>query len=1101
MPSLSGNETGQPYWRSLDELSQSSSFRRFVEAEFPGYSPEEVLRAPNRRQFLGIMGASVALASLSGCRWPREEILPYANRPNNRIPGEPVQFATAFELGGVGQGLVATSVDGRPIKVDGNPGHPLTRGRSTPQIQASVLSLYDPDRSQGYLHQGESSSSEAFSTAVMGLANDAVLDRGAGLVFLSEATSSPSVEALVAQVRARLPQSTWLTYEPINDDAVRAGTKLALGRPYRPVMDLSEAAVILSLDDDFLGVHHASIPYSLDYATRRRDLDKLNRLYVLEGGVSTTGATADHRIAVRPSRIAAAGMQIVASMLAHGWKPSADSATLAIAGVLRSAPEAVLDAAVADAIAKDLMEHAGHCVVTAGRNQPAAAHALATWLNAALGNVGKTVRYYEASDAPSHAESIRTLAERLERGNVSTLVILGGNPVLTAPTELDLATKLQRAATSIHLSDYADETSQACTWHVPRAHYLESWGDTRGLDGTMSVVQPLIAPLYGGRTVAELLSRFTAHPRGAYEITRETVERLMRAPLEAEIAKQPAALKEKMSAALQARDLTGAWSKILHDGFLRETAAAPAEVSLAGGGWARDLAAVAAGESGGMDVEFRPSYGLYDGRFANLGWLQELPDPITKLTWDNAALMAPSDAKAQGLATGDLAKITVDGRSITMPVMVQPGQARGTISLSLGFGRGASAGAVAEGAGFDVYPLRTSAGAGVATGGSIASAGGSYQLVTTQDHHAMESAVGEAEKEHRVPVLIREVTPEQIKHDPHHVSHVVHLPQLESLWQEFEYSGHQWGMAIDLAACTGCNTCVVACQAENNIPVVGKQEVYMGREMHWIRVDRYYRGDPEAPDAVAFQPVTCQHCENAPCEQVCPVAATMHDEEGLNVMVYNRCIGTRYCSNNCPYKVRRFNYFYNHHGPEHPRSRRDGTMTMVPTLERTSMLKQAYASEIEQMVYNPEVTVRSRGVMEKCTFCYQRIARAKIQAKNEWVQGDANRGATYTIADQTILTACQQACPSDAIVFGDLADPKSRVHALHKRDPRAYPILAQLNVKPRNQYLARTRHYNPALKTVELGHGHGHGHGDEAHGDEAHGASAGHSNTHSDNGH
>jgi MoCo/4Fe-4S cofactor protein with predicted Tat translocation signal len=1003
MPSLDRNQAGPAYWRSLDELADTPEFRTFVEREFPNFAPE-LLTGTTRRGFLKLMGASLALAGLAGCRWPRETIVPHARPPQNRVPGVPVQYATAWELGGSAQGLLVTSYDGRPVKIEGNDRHPLNQGATDALAQASILELYDPDRLKRPLRRGgtalEPSTWDAFADWTRAQAARLGETRGARLAVLSEATGSPTVHDLRRRLLERYPEARWYEYEPISRDAEREGTRLAFGQPYRVHLDLSKADVIVSFDSDFLVGHPAAVQYARAFARRRRpdpaNQYDMSRLYVLESTLSVTGARADVRAAVRPSELAG-HVRTLQLALAQAETGSTTVGRIDLA-----------------ALAAELQAHRGRCALLVGPQHPPEVHAVVQQLNAQLGNIGETVLLLPDPEPgrPAHGEALAALVARLNAGELDTLVMLGGNPVYNAPADLDFAAALQRATERVHLATYPDETGALCTWVLPRAHPLEAWGDARAWDGTVSLIQPLIEPLYqdaarryGGRTAPEVLALLAGEDvRDGYALTRRTFDARL-------------AEREVPTAAEQG------WTQALHDGVV--AGSAWAAVAAPGGAAAEVLLPAAAGGDG-YELVFAPDYTVYDGRFANNGWLQELPDPLTKLTWDNAALLAPAAARALGVRRGDVVKIELGGRALEIAAFVLPGLPTGTIVLPLGYG--ARLGRVSDGAGVNTYALRTSDAATLARGARVSRTGRKYTLATTQDHHYMDTAVGQETIQARIPQLIREATLGEFRHDPHELHHVVHLPIAAPLWQEHDYgaSGHnRWAMTIDLSACIGCGACVVACQAENNIPVVGKDEVERGREMHWLRVDRYFKGDPDDVDGVALQPVTCHHCENAPCEQVCPVAATVHDEDGLNVMVYNRCVGTRYCSNNCPYKVRRFNWFKNHHGPKHPRHGQD-------------------VDEIERMVFNPEVTVRSRGVMEKCTFCTQRINMVKI----------AQRNAGQPVADGQITPACAQACPTEAIVFGDLNDPASRVARLFTHD-RAYGMLAELNVKPRLNYLAR----------------------------------------------
>ncbi len=1018
-----------PYWRSLDELTDTPEFRAFLAAEFPGIA-SAMLSAPSRRQFLKLMGASMALAGLSGCRWPSETIAPYAKRPAGRTPGVPVQYATAMEFGGVATGLLVTSYDGRPIKIEGNDQHPFSRGKTNAWMQASVLELYDPDRSTQVLRKAEVGDGGALQPSTweefeaFARPHFAALraNQGEGLCVLCEASSSPSLAATKTRFREIFPNATWLDFAALPRVNEVTGSTMAFGRPYRAQLNLTPADVIVSLDGDFLMMHPAAVRYAGDFAARRRAEDgTMNRLYVVESNLTVTGAAADRRYAVRSSDVGIVAGLLAQALLTAGLPWPDDAADIKQALAKYAAPD--LDARFIQGLAADLLAHRGRSVIIAGSNQPAAVHLLAHVLNEALGNVGTTIRYTE-EPLSDHVAWVEVLKEFGTTGRMVTLLVLGGNPVRLAAHGAAIKRLIASASTSVYLGLYADETAQRCTWHLPQAHYLESWGDGRAYDGTVSIVQPLIELLYDGRTAVEILALLLGdeNPR-AYEIVRRTFQEQFRG----------------------ADSWEAAWQQALHDGLVADSAwpmQSPKVVPRVGGrgpnrdDFVRLLAERREPLGPGYELSFAPDYSVYDGRFANNAWLQEMPDPITKLTWDNAALISPADAKKLGVAKyGDMLRIEVSTddtptpQVLEVPAYILPGHAEASITLPLGYGRGRVAGRVGQGAGFDVNRLRPSASSWIVSGARVTATGGHYPLATMQDHHAIRSQVGEKAKAERVDVLVREATVEQYRAHPDFARHAVHHLPLVSLWQEHKYDeGHRWAMAIDLSKCIGCGACVVACQAENNVPVVGKDEVRRGREMHWLRVDRYFKGEPQSPQVV-HQPVACHHCENAPCEQVCPVAATVHSSEGLNDMVYNRCIGTRYCSNNCPYKVRRFNWFNN-----------------WPLTGRRSAKGWKDLSKTEQMVFNPEVTVRSRGVMEKCTYCVQRISAAKIAAKNE----------SRPIADGEITPACAQACPAGAIVFGDLNDPDNRVTELHKTG-RAYAMLAELNIKPRTLYLAKLR--------------------------------------------
>ncbi len=981
MSSLERADKGAAYWRSLDELADTQEFRSFVEKEFPDFAGE-MLAPPNRRTFIKLMGASVALAGFTACRWPKEKIMPWARQPEGRLPGVPVQYATTWDFAGSAVGLLVTSYDGRPIKVEGNPEHPSSLGAASAFMQALLLEMYDPDRSR-YPVQGEEGRGwEEFDAAWRDAMRAAAARAGAGAAILSEANSAPTVARLRAELAKQFPQLRWFEYEPLSRDNERAGTALAFGSPMRPQLMLDHADVIVALDSDFLHDHPAALRHARQFGARRRaDDGAMNRLYALEPCYSITGAAADHRLALSTTQIS----QIALHLAGNGAALTGDAGEMA------------------EAIRGDLEQHGGRGLVIAGPRQPAEVHAAVAMINASYGNAGATVGYIPDDVRASHTEAMTQLAAAMNAGTVDTLLVLGSNPVYNAPADLDFAAVLGKVQNSFHLGLYRDETARACGWHAPMAHTFETWSDARAWDGTASLVQPLIEPMFGGKTVSEVLAAAlgTTLPK-AYDLVRAT----------------HADLDEK------------SWRAVLHSGLVAGssvTASAPAPVIRSA---ARELV-TATPSADALELVFIPDNSVHDGRFANNAWLQENPDPLTKLVWDNAVLVGPSTADALGLKQASMAKLSAGGRTLDVAVYTMPGMAPNVVALSLGYGRNGLGFRVAEGAGFNAYALRTAAAVDVVQGATLQATGETYDLVTTQDHWAIDS-VGATETQRRIPELVKEATLAEYKANPEFASHGE--IKLFNLWPQHEYEGHKWAMAIDLSACIGCGACTIACQAENNIPVVGKDQVRRGREMHWIRLDRYFHGKPETAQVV-FQPVTCMHCENAPCEQVCPVAATVHDQEGLNVMVYNRCIGTRYCSNNCPYKVRRFNY-YNWHNP--PQG--------VPGL---GAWRPPEKDPLIAMVYNPEVTVRTRGVMEKCNYCLQRITAVKIQSKND----------RRPIRDGEIVTACEQTCPTQAITFGDLNDAESRVRKAHAHQ-RTYAMLQELNVRPRTQYMARLK--NPS---------------------------------------
>jgi molybdopterin-containing oxidoreductase family iron-sulfur binding subunit len=877
-------------------------------------------------------------------------------------------------------------------------------------VQASVLGLYDPDRSQSVTQQGARKSWSDFVTAWGPLSEAHASDGGAGLAVLSESFSSPTMARLAAELRTRYPRMQWATYDAVSDESRLAGLRLATGRDLDLMLRFDRASVILALDADPLLTDPEMIRHARGFADGRRagaSGGAMNRLYAVEGVYSLTGAMADHRLRLESRQIA----PFLAALAARVAPPEAGAARVAGAGVPG------IDSRWVDALAKDLLANRGKGLIVAGERQPAAVHAAVCALNTSLGNTGTTVSYFETKDAalPS-VSSLVSLVSAMKAGAIQTLVVLGGNPVFDAPADLDFASAMAKVPRSIALGHTVDETSAKATWHVPRAHYLESWGDARAVGGTLSVVQPLILPLFGGRTPVEVLGLMVGgKDRPGYDIVRETWNPILG---EAEFDRK--------------------WNRVLHDGLLAGSELTEVVPTVKGDAVAElgrlgAASQAAPGSPGRLEVVFLPSSSLHDGRFANDGWLQELPDPLTKLTWDNPALVSPKTAETLALASGDLVRLDHAGRSLELPVFLLPGMTDGVVALTLGYGR-SHAGRIGSGVGFNAFTVRSSNAPGFDGGVTLTKLARTYPLSATQEHGSMEgrplvrestltelrSTPAAGEKQAGPPrAASRDGALGVFEEEPHHFS----------LWKTHVYDqGHQWGMTIDLNACIGCNACMVACQSENNVPVVGKVQVAKGREMHWIRVDRYFSGEPSGSPEIVFQPVPCMHCEDAPCEQVCPVAATVHDAQGLNVMVYNRCIGTRYCSNNCPYKVRRFNFFnYTKDTPD-----------------------------ILKLAMNPDVTVRARGVMEKCTYCTQRINKVKIDA----------RLAGRELRDGDVKTACQQACPASAIEFGDIRDASSRV-AKAKADPRNYALLDELNTKPRTTYLAKVRNPNPDLDPDE----------------------------------
>jgi len=983
--------SGRAYWRSLEELADSPEFERWAADELPAQGALWG-DALGRRSFLQIMGASLALGGLGACtRQPREAILPYAARPEETVPGRPQHFATAMPFGGAALGLVVESHMGRPTKVEGNALHPTSLGATDALAQASLLDLYDPDRSQTPTRRGRISTWSEFLTELRPLLDRQQETGGAGLRILSRTVLSPTLAGQMDALADRFPRATWHQYEPVSRDEERRGAQRAFGRDVARRLHLERAEVVLSLDDDFLGAGPAAVVDARGFARARRGrrgTEALNRLYAVECTPTVTGAAADHRLALRAARVPALALELARALDAPQVAGSAG-------------PRSGVDARWIDAVARDLSAHRGRCAVLAGRSQPAVVHALVHAINAALGNHGATVVLSEPVEPRpvDQRASLRRLVDDLRAGDVELLVVLDANPVYEAPAELELAAALDAAPTRVHLGPYADETAARCHWHVPATHYLEAWSDARGHDGTVSIVQPLIAPLYDGRSPHELVSALAGEPeRSGYELVRA---------------------HWMEATGLEGDAFEAAWRAALHDGVMPGTELAALDPRLVD---ALDTADVGAADEGGLELHLRPDPCVWDGRFANNAWLQELPKPVTRLTWDNAALLAPATAERLGLEREQVVELRANGRSVRAPVWIVPGHAEDAVTLHLGYGR-THAGRVGDGCGVDAYALASVDSLGSVRGVELVPTGERARLACTQDHHSMEGRdIVRVETFDRFAQRGAEGHGSEGAHGEGGADGHGHVSFYDGADHANE-DGHAWGMVIDLNACIGCNACVVACQAENNIPVVGKDQVAMGREMHWLRIDRYFEGDPADP-ATLNQPVPCMHCENAPCEVVCPVGATVHSSEGLNDMVYNRCVGTRYCANNCPYKVRRFNFY--HYADDE--------------------------TEVLKLMRNPDVTVRTRGVMEKCTYCVQRISEARIAAQKEG----------RPVRDGEVRTACQQVCPTEAVAFGDLHDPASRVAGL-RQEPHHYGLLEELNTVPRTTYLSKLTNPNPEL--------------------------------------
>ncbi len=981
---------GKAYWRSLDQLAETEEFKQFLYREFPENASE--LNNPlSRRKFLTLMGASIGLAGLAGCRRPVEKIIPYVVAPENIIPGIPNYYATTMPFGLNSYGLVAESHEGRPTKLEGNEKHPSTRGKASAMIQAQILGLYDPDRGQMVTHDGKTSNWTEFVTAWRSQLSGFEQNGGEGLMVISESFASPSLAALRSEFLKKFPKAEWLAFEPVSDENILNGLKKVFGSDVRPLYEMEKAKVIFALDSDFALTETESIIATRGFAAGRRmnsEQDEMNRLYVVENTYTTTGTLADHRLRLPFKRIPAFLVALTKKLQAKGLQVSLNSA---IDGINSSA----FDEKWLEALAGDLLKNRGASLLLAGHRQEPFVHALTAAINTALGNDGKTVHYKPLSDAllpdmAAFSSAVRQMQER----KVKALALLGVNPVYAAPADLNFGEALKSVEFTVQLGLYPDETGSVTRWYVPQAHFLESWADARSADGTVSFVQPMIEPLLGGKSNLEMAQALiSGEDKTGYEI-----------------------LRGYWQSKWSALTFESEWRRGLHDGLVSGSALPDYEVKVQSeavaelGGSFKPKASELSKTN--LELVFQVDPAVFDGRFGNNGWLQEMPDPVTKIAWDNVLIISPRTAGELNLANEELVRLSVSGLDMVAPVWVVPGQADYSLTLALGYGR-RGVGRIADGVGFDAYRLRRSDALWSTEGVTLARTGETYKLASTQDHGSMEGRP-----------LAREAGLEHYREHPHFAPEMVEHPPLKNLWKEHTYDeGYQWGMTIDLNSCTGCNACLVACQSENNISIVGKEQVSRGREMHWIRLDRYFSGDPDDPEVI-FQPVACQQCENAPCEQVCPVAATVHDAEGLNVMAYNRCIGTRYCSNNCPYKVRRFNFFNN--TKDYP--------------------------ELIKMAQNPDVTVRARGVMEKCTYCTQRINEARIRSQNE------NR----QIYDGEVVAACQQTCPAEAIVFGNLLDPESAVSKA-KRNNRNYSMLGELNLRTRTTFMARIRNPHPDL--------------------------------------
>jgi MoCo/4Fe-4S cofactor protein with predicted Tat translocation signal len=1056
-PPCPAPDTGPKYWRSLDQLADKPEFREWVEREFPA-GASELTDPVTRRSFVKLMSASFLLAGfgLTGCRRPVENIYPFSKMPENYVHGVAKFFATSMPTRGSAVPLLAKSNDGRPTKLEGNPQHPDSNGGTDRYTQASVLDLYDPDRALRYTKNGGNTTRAEAMDALHAISEAAAKNGGQGLSFLAGQSSSPSRARLQKMLAEKLPQAKWHEYEPVDFDIHRQAATIAFDKPVKPYFKIDQAKVIVSLDSDFIGGEedlHVNIRRFANGRRLKTSKDSMSRLYAVEALMTLTGVNADHRLRVPGSAVGAVAAKLATEVLSlSGKQGSLDDILGGAAKSLSGQEKWIAECA------KDLVANKGKCLVLAGHRQPLAVHLMANAINSILDAVGNTVVLHDAPEPK--AGSIADLVVALNAGSVENLVILGGNPAYNAPADLNWAEAQKKAKNVVRLGYYEDESFPMNGWGLPLAHFLESWGDARTSDGTMVSVQPLIEPLFDGITEIEVLARIIgANKTSPYEIVRETFGEI-------------------------ARGTDEDWKKFLYDGYLAHSAAEPVSASvdltaLSAKLTTAGLAAAALPSKDKLEVIFHRDYKMDDGRYNNNGWLQELPDPITRMTWENVILMSVKTATDLGVYRENKennrirfcrVRIELDGRTIEGPVWPQPGQADNTLGLALGYGRKAT-GRIGTGSGYDAYALRTTKAAHIVVGAKLTDTGNLDSLSVTQDHGAMEGRP-----------IVREATMEEYREHPKFArAFDMEKPKADYLelypnpFDKAKAKGlHQWGMSIDLNSCVGCASCVMACQSENNIPIVGKQQVANNREMHWIRIDRYFTGNPfEADDKIQaiVQPMLCQHCEAAPCENVCPVNATSHDDEGLNVMTYNRCVGTRYCSNNCPYKVRRFNFFdYNRRSLEQLKGPVYSTPLTHKTDGKWDLLrwwndpdrgtKPTDEWELLKLVKNPDVTVRMRGVMEKCSYCLQRIEGAKIAQK---VRAGASDDVKLSEKEGTVpKTACQQACPAEAIVFGDISDPESKVSILKAQD-RTYTVLDFLNTKPRTSYLARVRNPNPDM--------------------------------------
>lgn len=1001
MNSSENNEFG--YWKSLKDISSEEDYNRFLKQ-----SDHNEDNGLSRRNFLSLIAASVALAGLEGCKKPVQKIIPYVEAEIGTIPGIPKYYASTIPWKNNALGVVIENHDERPVKVEGNEKHPSTLGKSNAFSQASTIEMYDPDRARGVKYNGK----KVDWSEYLKFAKDINKGDGKGLAVLMQESSSPTIKSIQNDFKTKFPSASWVSYESVNNENLYKGIEKAFSKKLQPIYRLENAQIIVSLGSDFLGVDDNNIYNTRKFAQNRDIVDEnstMNRLYVAESSITSTGSSADHRLNIPQHE-----MESILAELSYELKKLGLSVD---ANKVKSSNNLWIKAA-----AEDLMSNRGDSIILGGSQLSPEFHQLIALLNNQL---NAPVDYYPLSlSQVSSLADFKSLCDDIKNNKIKNLIILGANPVYDSPADFNFGDLLKNVPNSVHLTNILDETSKLCSWNIAMTHYFECWGDAMSYDGFVSIVQPQIMPLFDSKSAIQVLTPLVySKELSSYD----TVKNVWKSDI------------------VKSGNFEREWEKVLHDGLYKNTIIKKEQVRPSSKTSTTQLNNSIKLDDNKFEIVFNASSSVYDGRFANNGWLQEIPKPVTSLTWDNAALISIKVAKKLNIKNGQMIEIKIDNKSIKLPAWITPGQNQKSISLELGYGREFE-GRLGNGVGFNVYPLRMSSNPSYSLNASISVLDENYPLASTQDHHGLEEdqyaapgfdKLSNNEVQSRIPELVKQSTLDYYKDNPDWVQKKVeeHKPDKKRSWAdhsmynpepEYDYSkGPQWGMSIDLTSCTSCNACSIACQSENNIPVVGKQQVMNGREMHWIRIDNYFAGDPDNPE-MSTQSVACVHCELAPCETVCPVAATTHSSDGVNQMTYNRCLGTRYCANNCPYKVRKFN-FYNY--------TRD-----LP--------------EVVQMAMNPDVSIRFRGVMEKCTYCYQRVSAARISAENE------NR----EIQDGDFQVACQQSCPADAIKFGDINDPNSAVSKAKRRN-RDYALLAHLGTAPRTTYLAKIRNQNPKLSS------------------------------------